>query len=154
MRQTEKKNADKKSGNSRLSKLVADVQFKKRTNASVSIFRKPKHSVKKLASALLKRQVANRKSLGKHNGTSGSRNVKRRRGKSKRWEKDQTEVDQASRLRRRTRYLMVKIKSEQNLIDAYSGEGWKGQRYAFFKISAPVSCCVRVQACVADTKKQ
>lgn len=51
--------------------------------------------------------------------------LKRRRKKRK----NNVELDEASRLQRRTRYLLIKVKLEQNLIDAYSTEGWKGQRY-------------------------
>ncbi|KAH6762477.1 pathogenesis related homeodomain protein A [Perilla frutescens var. hirtella] len=51
------------------------------------------------------------------------RKLKRRRKKGK----NNVELDEASRLQRRTRYLLIKVKLEQNLIDAYSTEGWKGQ---------------------------
>lgn len=55
---------------------------------------------------------------------------KTRKRKSKRQQKDnKNEVDEALRLQRRTRYLLIKMKMQQNLIDAYATEGWKGQRY-------------------------
>lgn len=52
------------------------------------------------------------------------RKKKRKLGKKK----DVNHHDEASRFQRRIRYLLIKLKMEQNLIDAYSAEGWKGQR--------------------------
>ncbi|XP_042496471.1 pathogenesis-related homeodomain protein isoform X2 [Macadamia integrifolia] len=58
-------------------------------------------------------------------GDMGAQKTHKRRKRKRR--KKNVEQDEASRLQRRTRYLLIKMKLEQNLIDAYSGEGWKGQ---------------------------
>ncbi|XVF47616.1 hypothetical protein PTKIN_Ptkin03bG0124200 [Pterospermum kingtungense] len=60
----------------------------------------------------------------KANGDDRIKNLTKKKNKK---QKDKVELDEASRLQRRTRYLLIKMKLEQNLIDAYSGEGWKGQ---------------------------
>lgn len=64
------------------------------------------------------------------------RKIKRRRKKRKK----NVDLDEASRLQRRTRYLLIKVKLEQNLIDAYSTEGWKGQRYNIMSHCFSLKC--------------
>ncbi|CAL0330330.1 unnamed protein product [Lupinus luteus] len=61
----------------------------------------------------------------KHDGEVNLQKVKR--GRKKKRQRNNVNLDDASRLQRRTRYLIIKMKLEQNLIDAYSAEGWKGQ---------------------------
>ena len=39
--------------------------------------------------------------------------------------------DEVSRAKRTIKYLFLKMKLEHNLIDEYSGEGWKGQRFVY-----------------------
>ncbi|XP_052200486.1 pathogenesis-related homeodomain protein isoform X2 [Diospyros lotus] len=66
------------------------------------------------------------KGIGKlDTGCDKPKNLTKRR--KRRGQKNKSELDEAPRLQRRTRYLLIKMKLEQNLIDAYSGEGWKGQ---------------------------
>lgn len=57
----------------------------------------------------------------------GADGEKTRKKRKKRME--ETRVDEFSRIRTHLRYLLHRIKYEKNFIDAYSGEGWKGQRF-------------------------
>lgn len=64
---------------------------------------------------------------GADNLVNASTSRERKRRKRKRMEK--TTPDKFVRIRTHMRYLLNRMSYEQNLIDAYSTEGWKGQRY-------------------------
>lgn len=61
------------------------------------------------------------------NGGKKGRKKRKRKGK-------RITTDEFSRIRTHLRYLLNRIGYEQNLIDAYSGEGWKGYRCLFSTI--------------------
>ncbi|MED6170675.1 hypothetical protein PIB30_033239 [Stylosanthes scabra] len=53
--------------------------------------------------------------------------VKNKRGrKKKKKSRGEEVIDEFSRIRARLKYLLSRVRYEQNLIDAYSHEGWKG----------------------------
>lgn len=60
--------------------------------------------------------------------------VKRKSGRKKKKRREEGITDQFSRIRSHLRYLLNRISYENSLIDAYSGEGWKGYRYLYFII--------------------
>ena len=68
----------------------------------------------------------------KNVGTSNMDGSKRKQQRRKKKKKAQTiPQDEVSHAKRRIKYLLLKMKLEQNLIDEYSREGWKDQRFVY-----------------------
>ncbi|KAG6705890.1 hypothetical protein I3842_07G199700 [Carya illinoinensis] len=128
----------KTSGSTLSKRSVTDPASREPKNDSISrrffsrkVLHKPTDSKSSRKNSSLGLQVENASpniSKGKRKNVDGEvkiTNLKKRN--KKRRQKDSVELDEVSRFQRRTRYLLIKMKLEQNLIDAYSGEGWKGQ---------------------------
>lgn len=74
----------------------------------------------------LSNNVATLESSNSVANVSDGKEEKRKKRKKKHMERDS--ADEFSRIRRHLRYLLNRINYEKSLIDAYSGEGWKGNR--------------------------
>jgi len=60
---------------------------------------------------------------------AAGRQQQERRGRRGRHKNSDVPLDNRERIKKRVKYLLIKMRVDQNLLDAYSGEGWKGQRY-------------------------
>lgn len=69
------------------------------------------------------------------NNNNSNAGGKRKTSRKKRKSGEVGITDQFSRIKSHLRYLLNRISYEKSLIDAYSGEGWKGYRCVHFIIT-------------------
>lgn len=118
-----KRKASELSSNGARSKRLNGKRFRRKTAQKVI----DTSSSEKPLSSMLHEYKSKRKCLGNERTTDSDVANRKRHRRRKPKKREKVELDETARLQRRTRYLLIRMKQEQNLIEAYSGEGWKGQ---------------------------
>lgn len=59
---------------------------------------------------------------------AGQGQERRGRGRPRRKSSSDVPLDKRERIKRRVKYLLIKMRTDRNLLEAYSRDGWKGQR--------------------------
>lgn len=76
---------------------------------------------------LLRSQISDISTKMQPKRLEAERETNKRRCRKRKRKTVEPHEDETSRIKKRVKYLLNRMKVEQNLIDAYSAEGWKGQ---------------------------